>query len=81
MASKIEVGDRVGYRVRWLRSTGMEHSDLARARGVVTAIRERGPNGWRLATIDWNDEDIPAKVLVANLAKPGTLAFTSEDRW
>jgi hypothetical protein len=79
MKSKVEVGDRVGYRVRFLRSCGMCHSDMARARGIVTEIKALSPQ-CKLARIDWQGHDMPERVNVANLAVCGSLAFTSEDK-
>ena len=74
----IQIGDRVGYRVRWLRSTGACHGPLSRARGVVKAIKSLG--SLQLAEIEWGNPDMPTRVAVTNLARVGTLAFTSEDR-
>lgn len=75
---KIQVGDRVAYRVRWLRSVGLCHSDAARARGVVTEMKPLG-RSLILARVNW-DSDMPERVNVENLARVGSVAFTSEDR-
>ena len=67
---KVEIGDKVGYSVAFLRSIGMAHSDMARGRGVVTDVRPFGSHSM-LATIDWGGVDLPERVNVANLAKVG----------
>ena len=75
----IQPGDRVGYRVRFLRAIGMCHSDMAAARGTVKDIIDLGQT--KMAVVLWDPGcGMPSKVLVVNLAKPGTMAFTSEDR-
>ncbi len=66
----LQIGDKVAYSVQWLKSVGQPHSDLARARGVITGIQTVGTS-LKLALINWQDEDIPAKVNVANLAHVG----------
>ena len=76
----LEVGDRVGYRVRFLRSVGMVHSEWARLRGTVVRITPVG--SMRLVEVDWDappEEGWPRKINEQNLAKVGTLPFTSED--
>jgi hypothetical protein len=75
----IDVGDRVGYRVAFLRSIGMTHSPMAHARGTVTALERFG--GAQLASVEWAapHQDMPPRVLDQNLARVGSLAFTSED--
>lgn len=73
----VKVGDRVGYRVAFLRSIGMAHSAMAHARGVITELTPFGSG--QLAAIAWESGDWPAKALDQNLARVGSLAFTSED--
>lgn len=63
------VGDKVAYSVQFLKSTGQSHSNLARARGIITELKPFGDNV--LATIDWKDPEIPDKVITFNLAKVG----------
>ena len=75
----IKIGDRVGYRVRFLRSIGECHGEMAHARGVVTEL-ERYTGGLTLASITWDQGDWPDRANVKNLARVGTMAFTSEDR-
>ena len=59
------VGDRVKYSARWLRSVGMYTGPIPFTKGTITAIE----NG--IATIAWEDPDIPAKVHIANLSIVG----------
>lgn len=76
----IKVGDRVGYRVAFLRSIGMAHSDMSRGRGKVTKIDSWGKTT-QIATVAWEKgADLPEQINVQNLAKVGSLAFTSEDQ-
>ena len=65
----ITVGTKVAYSVQFLKSIGMSHSDMAHARGIVTEIKTHGRD-FTLASIDW-DREMPARVLVANLAPVG----------
>lgn len=66
---KFALGDKVAYSVQWLKSVGMSHSDLARARGTVTGIQPLGQR--QLVSVDWGTDDIPGKVIADNLAKVG----------
>ena len=68
---KLSIGDRVAYSVQFLRSIGMSHSDMARARGVVASIELLGSS--TLASVDWGADasELPGRVNVANLAKVG----------
>lgn len=65
--ANIQVGDRVAYKASFLRSTGQYTGDLPFARGTVTEMKTLGDN--TLAVIDWQNPDIPEKVLVSNLSK------------
>jgi hypothetical protein len=72
MASKftVAVGDKVAYSVQFLRSIGMSHTDMARARGQIVEVTKYSP-GFELAKIDWNGAELPERVNVQNLAKVG----------
>jgi len=63
----IEVGDHVRYSRAWLQSTGTHTGDLPRAKGTVTAIKDLG--SLKIATINWENPEIPERVNVANLSK------------
>ncbi len=64
----INVGDTVRYSADWLRSTGNITGDLPFAKGTVTALQVLSPDV-TLATIDWQNPDIPGKVNVRNLER------------
>ena len=66
---KFNIGDKVAYSVQFLKSIGMSHSDMSRARGTITGLKTIGITV--LAEIDWNDPEIPSRVNVVNLAKVG----------
>lgn len=63
----IAVGDRVCYSRRFLQSTGQLTGDTPHARGVVTAIVPLGQTA--LAEIDWDNDNLPERVNVANLSR------------
>lgn len=65
--SGIDVGTRVKFSVKWLRSTGSYTGSLPFATGTVRRITGKGAG--RVATIDWEqpDPNVPARVLVKNL--------------
>ena len=62
------IHDKVAYSVQFLKSIGMSHSDMARARGIVTEIRKLG--SLKLVRITW-DSDMPEQVNIKNLAVVG----------
>lgn len=64
---KISIGDKVQYSTKFLRSIGQYTGKLPFAKGIVIDLRDFGQV--QLATIDWNDPDIPQKVIVPNLTK------------
>lgn len=66
-SSNIHIGDIVAYKASFLRSTGQYSGDIPHARGKVTEIKPFGENA--LATVDWDNEVIPSKILVSNLSK------------
>ncbi len=67
---ELKVGDKVGYSAAFLRSTATYTGSLPQARGTITKLEPLGE--CTLATVSWDIEDIPERVLVANLAKVGT---------
>ncbi len=67
----VKTGDRVAYSVTFLRSIGMAHSDMGRAKGTVTGTKELSKQ-CVLAEIAWEGgQELPGRVNVANLAKVG----------
>ena len=71
----IQVGDRVAYSAKFLRSIGCYSGDMPHARGTVTALQPLGQT--TLAVVDWNTDEIPRRVNTANLAKVGTPAMNA----
>ncbi|WP_254509547.1 hypothetical protein [Anatilimnocola floriformis] len=65
--AEIQVGDRVCYSQRFLQSTGQYTGDVPFARGIVTALVPLG--SIMLAEIDWQNDELPARVNVANLSR------------
>lgn len=62
----IKVGDRVCYSRQFLQSTGQLTGDVPQARGTVTSIVPLASTA--LAEIAWDNEELPARVNVANLS-------------
>lgn len=60
-----QVGDRVKYSRKFLRSIGTFTGEMPFARGTVRATEKLGEI--TLAVMDWNDDDMPEKVNVNNL--------------
>ena len=69
----IEVGDKVAYSASFLRSIAAYAGEMPHARGVVQELQTIGET--TLAVIDWNNDEIPPKVNVANLARVGGRGF------
>lgn len=68
--SKFNIGDKVAYSVQFLDSIGESPTgDLCHCRGTITKLDSYGT--LTLATIDWQDPEIPERVNVFNLAKVG----------
>jgi len=63
----LQVGDRVGYRAAFLRSTGQFTGPAPFARGTVIALNAVGPQA-TIAEIAWDTTHMPSRVHVANLA-------------
>lgn len=72
---KIQIGDKVAYSAKFLRSTGQTTGPAPFARGTVTAIKSYG--SMDLAVIDWHGADMPERVNTGNLARVGTSAMNS----
>ncbi len=66
----ISPGDRVAYSAAWLQSIGAYTGELPQARGTVLRLQPIGQQ--QLAVVQWDQAaDLPARVLVSNLAKVG----------
>lgn len=66
-----KAGDKVAYYVHFLISICEQHGSMAQARGVVVDVVPFGSSGRNLVKIDWQGDDMPEKVLDANLAHVG----------
>ena len=66
---KLEVGDRVQYSARFLRSISCFTGELPQARGNIVELLPMGQA--TLAQVDWGPgaDDVPQKVLVQNLER------------
>jgi hypothetical protein len=72
----INVGDTVRYAVHFLRSISQYAGPMATAKGTVTGVEEFGradaAGSSKLVSIDWHGEELPGKVLAANLTVVGS---------
>jgi hypothetical protein len=66
--SQISVGDTVAYSRAWLQSVGLFIGPEPHARGKIIEIKNHGKD-FAIASIDWNDPDIPGRVNVMNLVR------------
>lgn len=67
---QVQAGDRVAYSVAFLRSIGSYSGDMPQLRGEVIAITELAADR-QLATVRWDGEPEPQRVLAFNLAHVG----------
>ena len=68
----VNVGDKVAYSVQFLKSIGMDHSDMARERGTVTEVTLLGTLQLaRIEGFESREDGSFARVNVQNLAKVG----------
>ena len=67
----IKVGDKVRYTGKFLRSIGAYTGPLGQGKGIVKKLEPlgRGSDLTYIATIDWNNPEIPEKVNIKNLEK------------
>lgn len=61
----MQIGTKVMYSRKWLKSTGSYTGVLPFARGTIINIIDLGAT--KLAEIEWNDENVPKKVNINNL--------------
>ena len=62
----LKVGDIVKYSSQWLRSAGIFTGDICFASGRIIALEPLGKTS-TLAVIDWQNPNIPDRVLTSNL--------------
>lgn len=72
MGNKIKVGDKVRYKSEFLRSTGQYTGDIPFARGTIKEIKKYSGD-FAIALIDWQNENVPARVNIGNLEKTNSL--------
>ena len=65
MKHDFQLGDRVAYCAKFLRSIGCQTGSMPFARGRVIGMRHHA--GATLAAVAWNDPAMPDSVNVANL--------------
>lgn len=70
---RLQVGDRVKYAAKFLKSIGVYSGDMCFCEGTITTIREYG-GGFSIATVDWGgNPEIPTNINVQNLIRVGKL--------
>ena len=72
MSTIFKLGDVVTYRREFLRATGQLSGPIPFARGRIISLSPVS-NALDVATIDWNEPDIPARVLTSNLIRADRL--------
>jgi hypothetical protein len=68
MTIQLKVGDTVAYRREFLRSAGFFTGPIPFARGRIIALAPVFEDR-AIATVDWGNPEIPAKVLTSNLVR------------
>jgi hypothetical protein len=63
----MNIGDKVCYSRKWLKNTGQHTGEFPFARGIITHLTTFKYS--TIATIEWDNPDIPKKVNVKNLSK------------
>jgi hypothetical protein len=72
MNTIFKLGDVVTYRREFLRATGQLSGPIPFARGRIISLAPVS-NALDVATIDWSEPDIPARVLTSNLIRADRL--------
>ena len=69
--TKFKIGDKVGYSIKFLRSIREKPtSEFCHAKGKILELKNYGKN-CEIATIKWDNPNIPENVNCFNLAKVG----------
>jgi hypothetical protein len=67
----MQIGDKVRYSVKFLRSIACYAGPMACATGTVTALQPfSGKHA--LVSVDWHGEDLPQRILDVNLTVKGS---------
>ena len=72
MSPLFRIGDTVAYKREFLRATGQLSGPVPFARGRIISLAPVS-NALDIATIDWSEPDIPARVLTSNLIRADRL--------
>lgn len=72
MNTIFKLGDVVTYKREFLRATGQLSGPIPFARGRIISLAPVS-NALDIATIDWSEPDIPARVLTSNLIRADRL--------
>ena len=72
MSTIFKLGDVVTYCREFLRATGQLSGPIPFARGRIISLAPVS-NALDIATIDWSEPDIPARVLTSNLIRADRL--------
>ncbi len=72
MSTIFKLGDVVTYKREFLRATGQLSGPIPFARGRIISLSPVS-NALDVATIDWSEPDIPARVLTSNLIRADRL--------
>jgi hypothetical protein len=68
----MNVGDKVRYSVKFLRSIACYAGPMACAKGTVVAVESFGGGKSFLVSVDWHGEDLPKRILESNLTVRGS---------
>ena len=68
----MQIGDKVRYSVKFLRSIACYAGPMACATGTVTSMETFGSIGNYLVAVDWHGEDLPQRILDCNLTVKGS---------
>jgi hypothetical protein len=72
MSPLFRIGDTVAYKREFLRATGQLTGPVPFARGRIVSLSPVS-KALDIATIDWSEPDIPARVLTSNLIRADRL--------
>ena len=76
MSTIFKLGDVVTYKREFLRAAGLLTGPVPFARGRIISLSPVS-NALDVATIDWSEPDIPARVLTSNLIRADRLHLES----
>lgn len=79
MKTTFQVGDRVAYAAKFLRSIADYSHQSASMRGTVTAVKQYGGMKFPVVSVKWDNEtdELRAGALACNLVKVAQIAAES----